>query len=189
MRHPLEYPTNLYVFKEKIMSKNYKELILEQRIRIRDEGAFGVATEDVPTLLPEDRRGIWGSAPKILRPTHPRLMFTEAEIPGIRKALEDDIPTNRLFKEYLAEDFDGILPNTTPSTMKRTHISRFSRTAERARTTTTTSRSSSARSRHWATSSTVTRITDITRSTRSRTIYPRWTSRACPLTSIAPSVT
>lgn len=92
------------------MSKNYKELILEQRIRIRDEGAFGVATEDVTTLLPEDRRGIWGSAPKILRPTHPRLMFTEAEIPGIRKALEDDIPTNRLFKEYLAEDFDGILP-------------------------------------------------------------------------------
>ena len=92
------------------MSKNYKELILEQRIRIRDEGAFGVATEDVTTLLPEDRRGIWGSAPKILRPTHPRLMFTEAEIPGIRKALEDDIPTNRLFKEYLTEDFDGILP-------------------------------------------------------------------------------
>jgi len=92
------------------MAKNYKALIEEQRIRIREEGAFGVATEDITLLVPEERRDAWGKAPKNLRPTHPRLMFTEAEIPGIRAALEDDTPTNRLFKEYLAEETDGILP-------------------------------------------------------------------------------
>lgn len=92
------------------MSKDYKALIAEQRDRIRNEGAFGVATENVILLLPEEKRCVWGTAPSNLRASHPRLMFTEAEIPGIRTALEDDTATNRLFKEYLAEELDGILP-------------------------------------------------------------------------------
>ena len=92
------------------MSKDYKALALEQRRAFREERAFGIATEDITLLLDESDKKMWGEAPRSLRPCHPRVMLTEESIPGIRAALEEDTPTNRLFKEYLAEDFDGILP-------------------------------------------------------------------------------
>ena len=92
------------------MTTDYKSLVEEQRNKISAEGSFGKYTEDVTLILSEGDRGRWGSAPRILRGSHPRLMLTNDMIPGIRKALEDDTATNRLFREYLAEEFDGILP-------------------------------------------------------------------------------
>ena len=92
------------------MNNKYKTLVEEQRAKLRSEPPFAKYTEDVSLLLPEDIRYRWGMAPDNLKPSHPRLMLTNDTIPGIRAALEDDTPTNRLFREYLADECDGILP-------------------------------------------------------------------------------
>ena len=92
------------------MDKNYKLLAKEQREKFRLEKTFGEPTEDITLILEEKERKKWGEAPRNLRPEHPRVMLTEDTVPGIRAALEDDTATNALFKKYLDEDFDGILP-------------------------------------------------------------------------------
>ena len=92
------------------MDKNYKLLAEEQREKLLAENAFGEPTDDITLILNENERKKWGEAPLILKRTHPRVMLTESSIPGIRAALEEDTATNRLFRKYLAEDLDGILP-------------------------------------------------------------------------------
>ena len=93
------------------MLEKYKALVEEQRKKLAENGAFGKPTEDVTLLIDnETARNKWGAAPNTLKSTHPRLMITEDSIAGIRVALEDDTPTNKLFREYLAEEFDAILP-------------------------------------------------------------------------------
>ena len=92
------------------MSDNYRQKFLEQRRSISESEAFGKATEDILLLLCEGEREKWGTAPNILKQAHPRVMMTKDMIPGILKALEDNNASNKLFRELLENDEDGMLP-------------------------------------------------------------------------------
>ena len=87
------------------------------RNNIRDKVSgynLGTATSDISTLVKDEDKWImenWTDPKVELRSDHPRLLVTKETIPTIKKALEEDTPTNQRFFELLDTEAtnDGIL--------------------------------------------------------------------------------
>ena len=80
---------------EELMPK-YNDL--RTKISNRETGYnLGYSTADISTLAAKDVSSNWNAELPELREDHPRLLVTKETIPTIRKALEEDTPTNKRF--------------------------------------------------------------------------------------------
>ena len=88
---------------------------LRNNIRNKVSGYdLGTATSDISTLVKDEDKWImenWTDPKVELRADHPRILVTKETIPTIRKALEEDTPTNQRFFALLDTEAtnDGIL--------------------------------------------------------------------------------
>ena len=81
---------------------------------------FGTATKDISTLDTTNVSASWNVEPPEITQDHPRLLLTKDTIPTIRKALEEDNPTNKRFFELLDTTHanEGALPAAQVYTAK-----------------------------------------------------------------------
>ena len=94
---------------ETLMPK-YTDLLY--KISNRESGYnLGYSTADISTLAAKDVSSGWDAELPEIRADHPRLLVTRETIPTIRKALEEDTPTNKRFFELLdtVPANDGVL--------------------------------------------------------------------------------
>ena len=104
--------------------KNYLDVLTE---KLEENPDFSGATKNILNLVAGNP---WGTPTNNPISEHPRLMLTKDDLPGIRKALLEDTATNKLFREYIESDEEGILPKVTgthnPSSPK--NLSNFNQT-------------------------------------------------------------